>query len=169
LLTNVNMRRVVMTKLSISTDSECRGASELQARNHRYFDLEALFGRVERFEARRNRGRTGAVTSPPRRLDAKLLREGGDFEAAWAYEVATLIAMKRLNTPEADAIARSARAATARVAARIEAARAITLDGLKVKARAILWRRNGEPLGTIGPGERTSADSRAPEAASQAS
>ncbi len=155
-----------MTKLSISTDSECRGSSELQARNHRYFDLDALFGRLERFEARRNCGRNGAVTSPPRRLDAKLLREGEDFEAAWAYEIATLIAMKRLNTPEADAMARSARAATARVAGRIEAARAITLDGLKVKARAILWRRNGEPLWTIAPGERTSADPRTSEAAS---
>ncbi len=105
------------------------------------------------------------MTSPPRRLDAKLLREGEDFEAAWAYEVATLIAMKRLNTPEADAIARSARAATARVAARIEAARAITLDGLKVKARAICGA-DGEPLGTIAPGERTSDDARKPEAAS---
>ena len=30
-------------------------------------------------------------------------------------------------------------------------ARAVSLDGLKVKARAILWRRNGEPLGRIGP------------------
>ncbi|HYA73548.1 MAG TPA: hypothetical protein VEF36_10380, partial [Roseiarcus sp.] len=50
-----------------------------------------------------------------------------------------------------------------RVAARIEAARAITLDGLKVKARAILWRRNGEPLGTIGPSQRTCYHSPAPE------
>lgn len=155
-----------MTKLSISTGSDSRSSSELQARGDRYFDLGALFGRIERFEARRNRGRTAAVTSPPRRLDAKLLEQGDDFETAWAYEVATLIAMKRLNTPEADAMARSARAATARLARKIEAARAITMDGLKVKARAILWRRNGEPLGTIGSNERTSADSRAPEAAS---
>ncbi len=145
-----------MTRLSISTDSERSGLSELRDHNRRYFDLDALFGRIERFEARRNVGRSGAVTSTPRRLDAKLLEEGQDFEAAWAYEVATLITMKRLATPEAGSVARSARAATARLAARIEAARAITLDGLKVKARAILWRRNGEPLGTIGPGERNS-------------
>ncbi len=89
------------------------------------------------------------MTSAPRRLDARLLKVGEDFEAAWAYEVASLIALKRLATPEADALARSARQATARIAAKIEAARALTLDGLKVKARAILWRRNGEPLGTI--------------------
>ncbi len=153
-----------MASFSISADSDNRGLSEIRDYSGRYFDLGALFKRIERFEARRKGGRTGAVTSPPQRLDAKLLREGEDFEAAWAYEVATLIAMKRLNTPEADAMAKSARAATARAAARIEAARAITLDGLKVKARAILWRRNGEPLGTIAPGERTSDDARKPGA-----
>jgi hypothetical protein len=140
-----------MTMISISMDCTGRDSGQLPDYNHRRFDLGALFGRVERIEARRNAGRTGAVTSPPERLDAKLLEEGEDFEAAWAYEVATLIALKRRATPEAHAVARAARAATARLAARIEAARAITLDGLKVKARAILWRRNGEPLGTIGP------------------
>ncbi len=140
-----------MTMISISTDAKGRGAREPRDRGHRYFELDALFGRLERFEARRQGGRTGAVTSIPRRPDAKLLEEGEDFEAAWAYEIATLIAMKRRASPEADAIARAARAATARRAARIEAARAITLDGLKVKARAILWRRNGEPLGRIAP------------------
>ncbi|MGD0188418.1 MAG: hypothetical protein ABSC25_24680 [Roseiarcus sp.] len=143
-----------MTMISISTDSKGCGSRDVRDHNCRYFDLDALFGRLERFEARRSAGRTGAVTSVPRRLDAKLLEEGEDFEAAWGYEIATLIALKRRATPEADAIARAARAATARLAARIEAARAITLDGLKVKARAILWRRNGEPLGTIAPDAR---------------
>ena len=127
-----------MTRFSTSASSDNCGSLETRDYARRYFDLNALFGRVERFEARRNGGRTGAVTSVPRRLDAKLLEEGEDFEAAWAYEVAALIAMKRCATPEADAIARTARAATARLAARIEAAHAITLDGLKVKARAIL-------------------------------
>ncbi len=59
--------------------------------------------------------------------------------------------MKRSDTPEARFAARRARATTARLATRIETARAVSLDGLKVKARAILWRRNGEPLGRIGP------------------
>ena len=147
-----------MTSFSISTDSSCRGLSGLWDNNRRYFDLGALFGRVEIFEARRNGSRTGAVTSAPRRLDAKLLEAGEDFEAAWAYEIETLIAVKRLATPEADSVARSARAATARVAARIAASRAITLDGLKVKARAILWRRNGEPLGMVGAVDRSAKE-----------
>ncbi len=147
-----------MASFSISADSGDCGFSELRDCGRRYFDLGALFKRVERFEARRQGGRSGAVTATPRHWDGKLLQESEDFEAAWAHEIATLIAMKRLNTPEAGEAARSARAATARIAARIEAARAITLDGLKVKARAILWRRNGEPLGTIGPSERAPDD-----------
>ena len=75
-----------------------------------------------------------------------LLREGAALDDAWRYEVATLIVQKRLNTPEADAIAEAARAATADIARRIEAAEAMTLDGLKVRARAMLWSRHGEPL-----------------------
>ena len=98
------------------------------------------------------------MTSPPQRLDAELLEAGEAFEAAWIREVATLIAAKKLKTPEAEAAARSARASTARLAARIEGIGAMTLDGLKVKARAILWRRNGEPLGTVGPDFRMRND-----------
>ncbi|MGO9343989.1 MAG: hypothetical protein ACLP6E_15970, partial [Acidimicrobiales bacterium] len=49
-------------------------------------------------------------------------------------------------TPESEAIAKTARAATEAIVATIEATRAVTLAGLKVKARAILWRRHGEPL-----------------------
>ncbi|MGO4871551.1 MAG: hypothetical protein ACLPGW_13240 [Roseiarcus sp.] len=144
-----------MANFSVSAECDHSALAKLGACGRRYFDLEALFGRVERFDARRNRGRTGAVTSTPRHLDAELLDHGRAFEAAWAHELATLIEMKRLRTAEAEAVARSAREATAAVAAKIEMACAITLDGLKVKARAILWRRNGEPLGTIGPADRT--------------
>ncbi len=147
-----------MTRFSISADPNARGLPQLQHDGRRDFDLGALFGRVERLEARRNRHRSGAMFSPPRHLDAKLLREGEEFEAAWVREIATLITSKRLNTPEAEANARLARAATARLAERIEESRAITLDGLKVKARASLWRRNGEPL------EKGRARDRAPNA-----
>ena len=123
----------------------------LRIREPRYFDLGALFGRVERFEARRKRYAPSPVMTPPRALDAALLEQGGAFERAWAKEIATLIALKRNDTPEARLAARRARATTARLAHRIESARAVSLDGLKVKARANLWRRNGEPLGRIGP------------------
>ena len=85
------------------------------------------------------------MTSAPQHLDARLLEDGEALEAAWGYEIATLILMKRLRTPEADAAAKAARAATALIVDRIEAANAMTLDGLKVKARAVLWTRDGEP------------------------
>jgi hypothetical protein len=147
-----------MTNFSISAEADRSVSPKIWACDRRYFELGALFGRVERFDARRNRTRTGAVTSPPQRLDAELLEAGEAFEAAWIREVATLIAAKKLKTPEAEAAARSARASTARLAARIEGIGAMTLDGLKVKARAILWRRNGEPLGTVGPDFRMRND-----------
>ena len=122
----------------------------LRIREPRYFDLGTLFGRVERLEARRKRYAPSAVMAPPRALDAALLRYGVAFERAWVEEVAALIALKRSDTPQARFAARRARARTARLAERIETARAASLAGLKVKARALLWRRNGEPLGRIG-------------------
>jgi hypothetical protein len=105
---------------------------------------------VERREARRKRFAPGAIVAQPRALDAALLQRGGAFERAWAQEVAAMIALKRSDTPQARLAARRARAATARLAERIETAHATSLAGLKVKARALLWRRNGEPLGRIG-------------------
>ena len=92
----------------------------LRIREPRYFDLGTLFGRVERFEARRKRYAPSAVMVPPRALDAALLEHGGAFERAWAKEIATLIALKRNDTPEARFAARRARATTARLAQRIE-------------------------------------------------
>jgi len=108
------------------------------------------------------------VASLARRRDAELLAHGGAFEAAWARELAALIEMKRAKTPEAEAVARSARAATARLAAKIEATAATTLDGLKVKARAILWRRNGEPLEIVDPDSPTREDAQVVTPTSQA-
>ena len=140
-----------MANLSACLSRDDGLSFSLRAREPRYFDLGALFGRVERIEARRKRYAPGAVTAPSRALDAALLEQADAFEAAWAEEVATLIALKRSDTPQARCAARRARAATARLARRIESARAVSLAGLQVKARAILWRRNGEPLGRIGP------------------
>ena len=149
-----------MTKFSISTDSDRRAWSKLRAYDGQYFELDALFRRLERFEARCGGERTSAVTSLARRRDAELLEQGEAFEAAWAHELVTLIEMKRLKTPQAEALARTARATTALIAAKIERTSATTLDGLKVKARAILWRRNGEPLETVDPDDRTGEDAR---------
>ena len=142
-----------MTKFSFSRASDRCGWSKSRPFDRTYFELDALFRRLERFEARRRGGRSGAVTSSARRTDAELLEQGKAFEAAWASEVTTLIELKRRRTPDAEAVAESARAAAAHIAARIQTARATTLDGLKVKARAILWRRNGEPLQTFSCGD----------------
>jgi hypothetical protein len=140
-----------LTNVSACLSGDDGLSYSLRIREPRYFDLGTLFGRVERLEARRRRYAPSAVMAPPRALDAVLLEQGRAFERAWANEVATLIASKRNDTPEARFAARRARAASERLATRIELARAVSLDGLKVKARAILWRRNGEPLGRIGP------------------
>jgi len=122
-----------------------------RAREPRYVDLGTLFGRLERREAQRKRYAPSAIMARPCALDAALLQHGGAFERAWAEEVAALIALKRSGAPQARLAARRARVITARLARRIETARAVSLDGLKVKARAHLWRRHGEPFGRIGP------------------
>jgi hypothetical protein len=100
---------------------------------------------MERYVTRRKAARSGAVTLAPQHLDAKLLQEGKAFEAAWAHEMSTLITSRRRNSPEAEAAARAARAATALLAKRIETTAAATLDGLNVQARAMLWRVCREP------------------------
>lgn len=134
----------------VSFAQDARASSPMPGPSPRIFELSALFGRAERLEARRNRRWTAPVATP-QRLDHELLEDGGAFEAAWAKEIAALIALKRRAMPQAQAIADETRAETERLAARIEAARCRTFDGLKVKARAQLWRRNGEPETTPRP------------------
>jgi hypothetical protein len=140
---------VVLANISACLSADDGLSYSLRIREPRYFDLGTLFGRVERLEARRRSYAPGPAVVPSRRLDAALLEQGRAFERAWAKEVATLIALKRNDSAEARFATRRARAACERLATRIELARAATLDGLKVKARATLWRRNGEPLGRI--------------------
>ncbi len=147
-----------MSVFSVAMDYERRPSSKIIANNAKQLNKGAHFRRWEQFDTKRNGARSGAVTSPPQHLDARLLEDGEALEIAWAYEIATLIAKKRLKTPEADAVANDARAAAALVVSRIEAANALTLDGLKVKARAILWTRNGEPLEANFAGGRNAED-----------
>ena len=128
----------------------------LLVREPRYFDLGVLFGRIERFEAHCRRRAPQVHSEPPRALDMALLREGGEFERAWAEEIAALIAQKRSDNAKTRMATRRARAATNRVALRIETARATGLAGLKVKARVMLWRRNGEPFAMADEGWQAS-------------
>ena len=86
-----------MSKFSIAIDYE-RPASKFTAYDRQPFNQRPCLRRMEQCDARRNAARTGALASPPRHLDAKLLEDGEALEAAWQYEIATLIAMKRLKT-----------------------------------------------------------------------
>jgi hypothetical protein len=135
-----------MDKFSVSVDFRTPSSSRSLPLGRRYVNPDAFLDRMDRLNARRQDGRSNAINSAPQHPDAGLLHECEALDSAWRYEVATLLVQKRLNTPEADAIAEAARAASAQIARRIEAARAMTLDGLKAKTRAILWSRHGEPL-----------------------
>src|SRR5450631_2608759 len=127
-----------MTKFAFASDYD-RPSLLQPPSNGRRINQDAFSRRMERLTSRRKDGRCAAMRTTPQHLDAMLLRETDALETAWRYEVAALIVQKKLRTPEADAIATTARTATALVVRRIEATRARTLDGLKVQARAALW------------------------------
>ena len=136
-----------MTKLIFSGAFESLQSQQSYRVSRRQFNQQALDRRLDWVGSRLNGARTTALASPPQHLDERLLADGAALEAAWQTELKAMIAVKRSKTSEARAIAEAARAATALVVVRIETARALTLDGLKVQARAALWRRDGAPLG----------------------
>jgi hypothetical protein len=113
--------------------------------------------RMDRFGSRSDMARSGAVNAPPQALDAQLIEDGAALEAAWQGELRSMIAARRGGAAE-KAAARAIRAGSEAIVRRIETARALTLDGLKVKARAESWRRDGEPLG-LGSEEDEQGDS----------
>jgi len=147
-----------MTKLSVSTEYDRQSSERFPASNRQRVNQDAFLRRMEWLNTRRDVGRTNVAKLASQHLDAKLLKEREALDKAWIYEVAASFVAKRLNTAEADEIAKSARAASAEIARRIEAATALTLDGLKVKARAGLWRRHGEPLGSDSLDDRASSE-----------
>ena len=102
----------------------------------------AFLARMERLDAQRQEE---SMETKPQHLDRDLLKAREALDTAWAVEIEKMIAMRKTGTLEARAAAEAARDATARIVLHIEAQRAATGDGLKVKARAALWRRNGEP------------------------
>ena len=135
-----------MTKVTISTEFQSRAYLQFPFPGSQDFNQDSFLRRMERLNAKRDNARIDLNTPAPQYSDALLLRENEALETAWRCEVAAMIAAKRSNTAEATAILMAARAATEAVVERIEASRAVTPAGLEVKARAILWRRNGEPL-----------------------
>ncbi len=106
---------------------------------------EVLQRRMDRYGPRRDAARSAPLESPPQPLDAHLIADGEALEAAWQGELRAMIAARR-GGAEALAAARAVRGESEAIVRRIEAARALTLDGLKVKARAESWRRDGAPL-----------------------
>jgi hypothetical protein len=100
---------------------------------------------MDRFGPRREAARSAALEAPPQPLDARLIADGEALEAAWQAEIRAMIGARR-GGAQAVAAARAARAQSEAIVARIEATRALTLDGHKVKARAESWRRDGAPL-----------------------
>jgi hypothetical protein len=135
-----------MTKLSISPDFQRRPASPSPFIAETNLNPNAFVRRMERLRRSRADSNEGVAKATVQFVDAKLLLEAEVLETAWRFEVAALMISKRLKTVEAAAVAKKARAATASVVRRIEKANASTFAGLQVKARAVLWRRNGEPL-----------------------
>ena len=116
-----------MGRFSLAAVFHTQHAAILYLSNREYTKQLVLVRRMERYINRRNSARCGAVTLASQHLDAKLLEEGELFEAAWAKEMSTLITLRRRNSPEAEAAARAARAATAILANRIETTAAATL------------------------------------------
>lgn len=135
-----------MTKaLSISAEYESERSPPTSLSNWEHLGRSTVSRRLDRLSLLRRTNRS-PIKSVPQHLDADLLGELHALDDNWSRELTALIEMKRERTPEAVAAAEITRAATARIVLRIEAAKAMTFDGLKVKARAALWRRHGEPL-----------------------
>ena len=105
-----------------------------------------FLNRMERLDAERDK-RAAELASD--QGDADLVNQRRALDKAWAVELHTLIFCRRMKTVEALARANAAREATARIVRRIEATPATTAEGFKAKARAALWRRNGEPASAV--------------------
>jgi hypothetical protein len=134
-----------MTKIWLATATSFRPQNVTNS-THPLPTSDSLQRRMERFGTRRDATRTGSVNAAPQPLDAQLIADGDALEATWQQELRAMIAARRGGAEE-KAAARAIRAASEEIVVRIESARALTLDGLKVKARAESWRRDGEPMG----------------------
>ncbi|MBV8474508.1 MAG: hypothetical protein JO107_09900 [Hyphomicrobiales bacterium] len=137
-----------MTKFAFSAAFESLYSIGSPALGRQSSNHHAFARRLDRIGSR-----SGGVTGAPQHLDARLLEDGVALEAAWQAEVGAMIAFRRERTPQSQAALAAARAACGSLVTRIETSRALTLDGLKVQARAVLWRRDGEPLGPEIPDE----------------
>jgi len=135
-----------MTKVWFASTASFRAAGQ-PAAPRSLPSHEVLQRRMDRFGPRRDAARSAPLDAPPQPLDAHLIADGEALEAAWQAEIRAMIAARR-GGAQAVAAAQAARAQSEAIVTRIEATRALTLDGHKVKARAESWRRDGAPLKT---------------------
>lgn len=78
--------------------------------------------------------------------DAELIALGRELEEAWENEKAVYAAWEGICTHDSDAICEEANKASSAIVDRIEACRARTLEGVRVKALAVSWCVCGEPF-----------------------
>ena len=77
-----------MDKFSVSVDFRTPSSSRSLPLGRRYVNPDAFLDRMDRLNARRADGRSGAINSAPQHPDAALLRECEALDSAWRYEVA---------------------------------------------------------------------------------
>jgi hypothetical protein len=79
--------------------------------------------------------------------DAKMLELGAQLEVAWAEENAVNLKTDLMDDfVEADRLCGEAADRTSAIVAQIERLSASTIDGLLVKAKAVMWCRSGDPF-----------------------
>jgi len=101
---------------------------------------------MARLDAKQRESRAIDANATSEHLDLELLKARDALDNSWAIEIEKMVAMKRTGTSQACADYEAARNVTKRIVLRIEMLHAATTEGFKVKTRAALWRRNGEPL-----------------------
>jgi len=87
-----------------------------------------------------------ALASAPASADAALIALGEELETAWAAEIAAYAQYRGDFSLEHEAITDAAYEATKAVILRIEAVPASTMEGLRVKARAVQWCYDADPV-----------------------
>lgn len=90
-----------------------------------------------------------ALASEPTSADAALVALGEQLEAAWAATTAADEKYRDDLSPEAEAITEASYEAAAAIVHQIETVPASTIDGLRVKARAIQWCYDIDPVDLV--------------------
>jgi hypothetical protein len=132
--------------MTLAADFQDLAQLQKSTLNLRNAGRRAFLVRMTRLDAKQRESRATDASATLAHLDLELLKAREALDNAWAVEVEKMILMKRTGTSQASADFEAAKTATKQIALRIEMLHASTPDGFKVKARAALWRSNGEPL-----------------------